>query len=270
MTDDTERPAAPRALSPRDEARVQFAHEANELAELALALLPIDPDAPRGDRLRRALSLRARLDHLVAGAVIAEREEGTTWAQLAAAAGMSRQAAHERWSGDVTTWASLGRTMHGRASGFNALDAAARLDRVYARRMDDQRGAAVSSGLDAVRFPGAVAAERARRERAADLHHRLEAITTQYRASIDRLKQLTDDRADPGERAAVLRRRAVLQDQMSDLYDDLTGAEPELADEHRATCERYRADATADREYADLLQAKSATRIANDPTAGDW
>ncbi|MGW4362527.1 hypothetical protein ACWEKU_27615 [Streptomyces californicus] len=94
-------PDGPRVLSPRDEARVLFAFEVERLRKEALALLPVDPAAPRGERLRRTLALKQMVDELVEHAVVAEREEGTTWSQVAAAAGISKQAAHERWTGGV-------------------------------------------------------------------------------------------------------------------------------------------------------------------------
>lgn len=116
------------------------------------------------------------MDEVVARAVVAEREEGTTWAQLAETADISKQGAHERWAPAVSAWAATGRTAFPAGSGISTLDAARRLDRTYADRRPDQPQDPVSSGLDAVRFPGAAAAEAARRERAASLRARLEVL----------------------------------------------------------------------------------------------
>lgn len=254
----TDTPEMPRVLSPRDEARVRFALQAERLGEGALDLLPVDPAAPRGERLRRALQLKDLVDNLVERAVVAEREEGTTWTQLADAAGISKQAAHERWAGDVAAWAANGRTVFP-PGGSSALEAARRLDRVHADRHPDHPQDAVSSGLDAVRFPGAVAAEAARRERAAGLHARLVPLTGQLSDAYAEWRLLTDGGARPEARAAVLTRLAALNEEIAALYEELTGAEPELADEHRSSAEQASSSVASNREYAELLTAKAET-----------
>ncbi|TGZ12408.1 hypothetical protein DV517_75030 [Streptomyces sp. S816] len=261
-------PETPHVLSPRDEARVHFALQAERLSDAALDLLPIDPAAPRGDRLRRALALKELLDTLVQRAVVAEREEGTTWTQLADAVGISKQAAHERWASDVTAWARIGRTVFPSGSGRKALEAARRLDKVHASRRRDHPADAVSSGLDAVRFPGAVAAETARRERAAALYAQLEPLDARLRGLYEEWRLLTEGGARPEARAAVLIRQAALEEEIAALYEELTAAEPELADEHRGSAERYRSNAAADREYAELLAAKAqAGTVAAPPVS---
>ncbi|MFF8293652.1 hypothetical protein ACF068_31210 [Streptomyces sp. NPDC016309] len=262
MTDTTDMPETPRVLSPRDEARVRFAMDAERVARQTLDLLPIDPDAPPGERLRRTLALKELMDQLVEHAVIAEREEGTTWAQLATAAGISKQAAHERWAGAVTAWASGGRTLFPPDSEYSTLKTARRLDQVHADRHPDHPKDAVSSGLDAVRFPGAVAAEAARRERAQGLHHRLALLRDRLTVLHDEQRLLTEGDARPEARAAVLTRLADAEQEVADLYDELTGAEPELADDHRARAERSRANTVSCREYAELLTANATTEAA--------
>ncbi|MGI5484866.1 hypothetical protein [Streptomyces lavendofoliae] len=262
MTDTTDMPKIPRVLSPRDEARVRFAADAERVARQTLDLLPIDPDAPRGERLRRTLVLKELMDQLVEHAVIAEREEGTTWAQLATAAGISKQAAHERWAGAVNAWASNGRTLFPPDSEPSTLETARRLDRVHTNRHPDHPKDAVSSGLDAVRFPGAVAAEAARRERAKGLHARLALLRDQLTGLHNEQRVLTEGDARPEARAAVLTRLADVEQQAADLYDELTGAEPELADDHRAGAERSRANTLSFREYAQLLAADATTEAA--------
>lgn len=262
MTDTT---PAPTVLSPRDEARVSFAFAAEMLGELAYALMPLHPDAPRGERLRQALALKERLDTLIDRAVIVEREEGTTWSQLADAAGTSKQAAHERWAGAVSAWAANGRTALGPNSSFPTLDAAARLDEVYAGLHPGHPADAVSSGLDAVRYPGAEAAENARRERAAALHDRLNSLSGQLDDVHAKFRRLTDAAASPSARADSLRAQAALLEEAAALYEELTGAEPELADEHSARSEQRRGDAAGDREYAELLASRDQTTTEETP-----
>lgn len=253
----TELPDTPDVLAPVDEARVRFALQAERLAEEALALLPVDPAAPRGDRLRRALDLKRRLDDLIEHAVVAEREEGTTWTQLAAVDGISKQAAHERWHGSIRAWAANGRTVFPSDSGCSTLEAARRLDALYAAQHPDHPQDAVSSGLDAVRFPGAVAAEAARRDRAAGLHTRLASCAAELRGAREESRLLTEGGARPDARAAVLARQAALREESAALYEELTAAEPQLADEHHTSAERARGAAASAREYADLLTARA-------------
>ncbi|WP_326806012.1 hypothetical protein OIE49_36350 [Streptomyces sp. NBC_01788] len=139
---------------PRDEARVSYGLCAKKLADLAHGLLAHDIDAPPGDRVRRALTLREQLEKVINQAVVAEREEGTSWAAAIgrAAGGMSRQAAAERWTPAVTAWSANGRRALGGGSGLTAWDAVANLDHAYAR-LAPEHPHAFSSTLDAVRFP---------------------------------------------------------------------------------------------------------------------
>ncbi|MEV5203230.1 hypothetical protein [Streptomyces sp. NPDC053720] len=252
-------PEMPRVLSPRDEARVRFALQAERLGAEAFDLLPVDPSAARGERLRRALDMKRLADILVQRAVVAEREEGATWTQLADVAGISKQAAHERWAGDVTTWATTGRSVFSPDSENSALKTARRLDEVYADQNPEHPADAVSSGLDAVRFPGAIAAEAARRERAAGLHARLAPLNDQLGTAYAEWTLLNDGGARPKARAAVLTRLAALNEEVAALHEELTGAEPELADEHRSSAERARSSVASNREYAELLAAKAET-----------
>ncbi|MFI6125382.1 hypothetical protein ACIBCU_37670 [Streptomyces sp. NPDC051064] len=256
-------PERPHVLSPRDEARVLFASEVERLRQEALVLLPIDPAAPHGERLRRALALKKLVDDVVERAVIAEREEGTTWSQVAAAAGISKQAAHERWTGDVNAWASNGRTMFPRDTAHSTLEAARLLDRVYAAHDPRHPQDAVSSGLDAVRFPGAVAAEAARRERATGLHARLAVFNKQLSTAYSDWSLLNDAGARPEARAEVLTRLAAIHEEAAALYEELTGVEPELADEHRDNAEQARRNSASHREHAELLAVAVPTEAAS-------
>jgi len=254
MTDDPTR--RPTTLSPKDEARVAFALGARKLGDLAYDLIPLDPDTPPGERLRRSLALRERLDALIVQAVIAEREEGTSWEQIGrAAGGITKQAAHGRWTDHVNGWAAQGRTALDSSGGMSALDAAASLNVTHHRRDPETHPSdAFSSGLDAVRFPGAEAAELARRERVAGVRARLVALQNQLDAAEAAFRDLTDRHAAPADRAEALHRQADLREETAGLYDQLSELEPgELADVHRTRAELGRAAAASDREYAELL-----------------
>ncbi|MET9387947.1 hypothetical protein ABZY09_44910 [Streptomyces sp. NPDC002928] len=145
----------------------------------------------------------------------AEREEGTTWTQLGAAAGISRQAAHERWSPTLASWTAGPRTALGGSSGLTALDAA------YGRLDPENQATAFSSGLDAVRSPGAEA-DRSRRARAAALHARLTELDDEHRELQIAFQRL----ATVFERADLLTRQAALEEERAAAHAEL--AETEL------------------------------------------
>ncbi|MFF9025654.1 hypothetical protein [Streptomyces eurythermus] len=108
-----------------------------------------------------------------------------------------------------------------------------------------------------MRFPGAVDAEDARRERAAALHARIEPLDARLSRLSEEWRLLTEGGARPEARAQVLTSQAALQEEIAALYEELTAAEPGLADEHRGSAERARSNAASDREYAELLAAKA-------------
>lgn len=255
MTDTTA--DAARLLSPRDEARVSFALTAAQLADRILELMPVEPDAAPGELLRRTLALQDRIDHLHLRAVVAERERGTTWSQIAAAAGTTKQSAHERWAGHVAAWAHTGRSALPTKS---ALDVAATLDQRYARMVDAERTDAVTSGLDAVRFPGSDVYERSQRERADALHARVAVLKEECAPLLAEFKRLKAEgpRCNPA-RVDNLTATAAIEDEIADLYEQLSGAEPALSDEHRGNVERYRQYAANNREYAALLTPEDET-----------
>ncbi|MEU1516262.1 hypothetical protein ABZ490_29685 [Streptomyces sp. NPDC005811] len=102
------------AAAGADEAHVAYGLRARALGDLAYDLLAHPDDdgtaaVPPGERVRRALALRARLDLLIAQAGVADREDGATWTEIGAAAGITRQAAQERWGPHVAAWAAAGR-----------------------------------------------------------------------------------------------------------------------------------------------------------------
>ncbi|MFF9787727.1 hypothetical protein [Streptomyces nigrescens] len=255
MTTDTPAPAdtlaaGPRHLSPRDESRVRLAHTTWYLAKQARALIPVDPEAPNGDLLRSALEVERLARTVVESAVIAERERGTTWEQLAGAAGTTRQSAHERWSLDVQTWARMGRvTDRDRPTS----EIVTFLDQCYAEAEPD-RPHAVSAGLDAIRHPGSSAYEDAQRTRGKTLHARRAELFRDIQRNNDEGKHLEDASDRDGWLRLAANQTAVgsLHDAMADIYEELLTAEPALADEHRASTEQHRTFASGARDYADL------------------
>ncbi|MFE7840148.1 hypothetical protein ACFU53_30055 [Streptomyces sp. NPDC057474] len=193
------------------------------------------------------------MDALIARAAVAEREEGSTWTELGAAAGIARQSASEKWAPAFAQWSAGGRTALRGSSGLTAMDAVVSLDAAYARIDPDRPRDAFSSGLDAFRFPGAEAAEKARVERAAATHARLAELADEARLLRTRFRTRSADGGSAADRAALLRSRASVQDEGARLLEELTGLEPELADEYRVRAEEARSLAAADREFADLL-----------------
>ncbi|WP_055631352.1 hypothetical protein [Streptomyces griseoruber] len=253
MTDTA--PDRPELLSPRDEAHVAYGLRARALGDLAYNLLahPDGTAPPPGERVRRALALRARLDALIAQAGVADREDGASWTEIGAAAGTTRQAAQERWAPHVTAWAAAGRRAVRGEHGLNALEVATSLDIAHARFEGGQPGDTFSRALDAVRFPGAEAAERARRERAVTVRARLAALAATQDRRQDDLHRLARDGAAPAARAEVLRDLADLREESAERHDELAGLEPDHADAHRAAAVQARDRAAHDLEFAHLL-----------------
>ncbi|WP_105973667.1 hypothetical protein [Streptomyces geranii] len=250
-------PDRPELLSPRDEAHVAYGLRARALGDLAYDLLahPADTtDVPPGERVHRTIALRERLDALIAQAVVADREDGATWTQIGrAAGGITRQAAQERWAPHAAAWAAAGRRALPEHRGVSAMEAATVLNVGYARLADDRPADAFSRALDAVRFPGAEAAERARRERAVTVKARLAALAATEQRRQDDLHRLARDGAAPADRAETLRDLADLREENAERHDELAGLEPDHADTHRAAAVQARDRAAHDREFAALL-----------------
>ncbi|MFE2669246.1 hypothetical protein [Streptomyces mirabilis] len=261
-------PSRPELLSPRDEAHVSYGLRAKTLGDLAYNLLahPVADDGdeapPPGERVRRALALRERLDALIAQAGVADREDGATWTEIGAAAGITRQAAQERWAPHVSAWDTAGRRALPEHRGVSALEAATVLNVGYARLADDRPADAFSRALDAVRFPGAEAAERARRERAVAARARLAALAEAETRRQDDLHRLARDGAAPAERSEALRALAELREENAERHDELAGLEPDHADTHRAAAVQARGHAAHDREFAALLAPHGTQALA--------
>ncbi|MEU0271865.1 hypothetical protein [Streptomyces sp. NPDC006307] len=262
MTDLADTPAAsspadPSNLSPRDEARVALAIDLCNLSSRAMQSVPVDPEASPGALLRAALDLQRLLNNVVVSAVIAERERGTTWDQIGMAASMTRQSAHEKWTSDVKTWAELGRTARSSNSSYaTTLEYATLADRQYAAT-DPSRPQAVTSGLDAVRFPGSQAYEDNLRTRGAALHAQLRKLRATVKDVDERHTALEEGgRDNDGLLSENLLKHAAAYDEMADIYEQLVAAEPALADEHRSEAEYRRSVAQKDRNYVELLQER--------------
>ncbi|MEU6069698.1 hypothetical protein ABZ864_35950 [Streptomyces sp. NPDC047082] len=273
MTDVADTPSTPAAdelhrLSPRDESRVALALTLRQLADAVLDAVPVEQDPAPGDLLHTALRLQRRVEDVIREAVVAERERGTTWYQIGEAAGMTRQSAHEKWYGDVHAWAATGRSAL--PPDLKTLEVAAEADARYARLRPD-RPRAVTSGLDAVRFPGSHAYEASLRARGSALHSRrteLDARTTRLNDEYGTLHEQGPAAApvggDPlviaayrGHADAVRANRlaiAAVHQEIADVYDQLVTAEPSLAEEHRMQADWHRNASEQARAYADLLQ----------------
>ncbi|OEJ21237.1 hypothetical protein AR457_35840 [Streptomyces agglomeratus] len=265
MTDtDVDRPVTapgegPEILSPRDEARIVFARHACLLSRDALALMPTASKTSPGDFLSGALELRRKLDHLIEAAVIAERECGSTWEQIAQAAQMTRQSAHEKWAPRVQAWATLGRQARSAGSTEHSMDTARWLDGQYERVWANEPEA-VTAGLDATRHPGSDAYEAAQRKRGTHLHARLVELREQARTLDGQYHELKDAKDEDGllRLAGVLTSTAANHDAQAAAYDQLVTAEPSLSDEHRGAAERQRGNAYDARQYALLTTRRTA------------
>jgi hypothetical protein len=280
MTDAADASSAPAAvpatdelhrLSPRDESRVALALTLRQLADAVLDAVPVEPDPEPGDLVRTALRLQRRVEDVVREAVVAERERGTTWYQIGEAAGITRQSAHEKWYGDVHAWAATGRSAL--PPHLKTLDVAAEADARYAALRPD-RPHAITSGLDAVRFPGSHAYEASLRTRGSALHTRrmdLDAQADKLNAEYSTLhaqgpatpsSPVDDDpltllTAHRGHAKAVRANRlalAAVHDELATVYDQLVTAEPSLAEEHRTQVDWHRNASEQTRAYADLLR----------------
>ncbi|WP_225859061.1 hypothetical protein [Streptomyces albicerus] len=263
-----------RRLSPRDESRVALALTLRQLADAVLDAVPVEPDPAPGDLLRAALRLQRRAEEVVREAVVAERERGTTWYQIGEAAGMTRQSAHERWYGDVHAWAATGRSAL--PPDLKTLDVAAEADARYARLRPD-RPHAITSGLDAVRFPGSHAYEASLRARGSALHTRRTELDAQAKKLNDEYSALHAQgpaapssvvgdtfvmlAAHRGHANAVRANRlalAAVHDEIASVYDQLVTAEPSLAEEHGIQSEWHRNASERTRGYVDLLNGEES------------
>ncbi|OEJ21656.1 hypothetical protein AS594_39775 [Streptomyces agglomeratus] len=250
----------PEVLSPRDESRINFAQYAFLLGHEAMGLMPTAPKTSTGDFLAGALGLRRRLDQLIKAAVIAERECGSTWEQIAQTAQMTRQSAHEKWAPQVQAWAATGRQVRPAGSTKRSMETARWYDSQYELLWPDEPQA-VTAGLDASRHPGSDAYEDAQRKRGASLHARFKELREQGKTLDAQYQQLKDTKDSDGlaRLADVLTATAANHDAQANVYDQLVTAEPSLSDEHRHDAEQQRTNAYSARKYAVLVTSKATS-----------
>lgn len=238
----------PPLLSPRDESRLHLAATALHVAQTGADLVPVDPHAPAGALLSQALHLARVASTAVEAAVVAERERGTTWEELATVAGTTKQSAHQRWNQAVKSWSHLGRSAAMGMKEYSASDRAHSLDTSFAHIDPKSRTDAVSAGLDAVRHPHSAGAQEARRARARELHARCQDLERDITRNKEHYIKAPADRLEHLKRAANSTAAADLYEQLALVYDALVIAEPELAVEHRENADQRRSYAAVNRK----------------------
>lgn len=226
-TDTTPEPDRHLPLTPLDEARVARAELLQRIANAALDDLPV---ADEHDPVGGALNLLRLAEELTARAVILRREQGASWKEIGQEAGITRQAAWEKWGDAVEGWAMIDRH---RQDGSHL--AAHQLDCWYAE-IDPERPDAVSSGLPSLHDRAARAAAQNRREEARRLHAELDSYPELEKNAFNRTFEALGTPEHPARRmewAAVhLGKAAVL--------DRLAEAEPLAAATHRLYAGRHR------------------------------
>lgn len=94
------------AASPYTEAsraRITLSAECRELAEFARGMVPIYGRA-EADLVEDAARLRAQADWVLERAIVAARAAGTSWEDIGAALGVTRQEAHRRYRAAEQRW----------------------------------------------------------------------------------------------------------------------------------------------------------------------
>ncbi|MFC9803339.1 hypothetical protein ACFWGE_21330 [Streptomyces bacillaris] len=250
-TDDTTPERDPRLpLAPLDDIRLARAMTLQRIGTIVLNDLPT---AEEYDPVGGALELARLADKLTEQAVVIRREQGASWTDIGKEAGISRQAAHDRWGSAVETWVALGQHREG-APDFTV----AQLDSWYAD-IDPERPDAVSSGLPSLHDPAARRAAQDQREEAQRLHAELNTYPEQEREAFNRVFQATGTSEHPARR----REWAAVHLEHAALLDRLAQVEPLAATEHRRR-------ARTQRSLADEIAAKAtdrATITENEPAA---
>ncbi|AVI00054.1 hypothetical protein C5L38_33795 (plasmid) [Streptomyces sp. WAC00288] len=234
---DAEHTTSGRRLSPRDESRLSYALIAYLLTTKAADAVPVTVEPAPGDLLRDALNIARRAQQLVDAAVIAERERGTTWDQIGAAVGTTRQAAHERWRNEMRSWAANGRCSLPNDDAPDSLERAASIDSLYSDLYPD-RPDAVTSGLDAVRFPGSREYEASLRTQGTALRSHL-AVLLGRSSELDAEQKRAETAGDSAAMVAAAASKAECDQEVSSLYRQLASTEPALAEEHLHEAEGY-------------------------------
>ncbi|MFJ2406632.1 hypothetical protein ACIOUE_35635 [Streptomyces xanthochromogenes] len=163
-------------LTPLDEAHLARAQTLTDIASAALDGLTAKATQPCAAFLSGAQELLSLAERLVDQTVIVHRERGESWETIGEQAGISRQAAHDRWAATVGAWTLTGR----RRTGINAIPAdilLPGLDEWY-QQYDPARPRPVSATLDSSADPAARLAAQQQREEAAQLRAQTEEPTS--------------------------------------------------------------------------------------------
>lgn len=240
-------------LSPKDEARLHLSCEARDLSDMAAELVAIDPHGEHGALLLAALALGEKAEAVLTAAAVAEREAGTTWHVLREKAG-GKKLHQYGLSGAVHEWAAEGRR-NGRSP--SPLRLAAELDEWFAQR-EPKCPKAVSSGLDAVRFPGSDAYENRRRQEAAGLHARSTELRDRASAAWDKINAAEFEDTDSGADHPATIACSDAYDERAVVHEELACVEPVLAADHQDRAAR-------DREVAQRLRTEGPNPIDRYP-----
>lgn len=98
-------PGAP--YTSRSMAHLQLGQALRSVSEFACAMVPIGARPSPiydGVLLADALALREMAEHVVVAALLTEREDGTSWAEIGRACGVDEATARDRWADDERTW----------------------------------------------------------------------------------------------------------------------------------------------------------------------
>ncbi|MFK4070478.1 hypothetical protein [Streptomyces sp. NPDC029674] len=256
----SETPAAPKGaddpertfpLAPLDEAVLVAAHTRYEIVNAVV------DDLPRSGRedasvLADALYVQSLADRLVREAVVVECERGASWAAIGQMTGVSRQSAHERWSPVIEGWALTGRQRTGIGSGTPSAELAANLDAWFAELDHQGRTDAITATLPSYADSSARTAAQEKREQAAQLRDRQQALQQAAdqacQASMAATGTAGADHNRTAWATALLARAGT--------YDQLAAAEAPLGREHKRTAGRHRSLAH------DLLSGKPVPATA--------
>jgi hypothetical protein len=96
----------PTVYSRAARARVAYSVAAKELSNFARTAVQTSSDgyAQAGEFVQNAARMAGEAQHILELAVILEREKGTSWEDIGQALGITKQAAHERFSRVVERW----------------------------------------------------------------------------------------------------------------------------------------------------------------------
>ncbi|MGD6757319.1 hypothetical protein [Streptomyces sp. BH105] len=215
-------------LVPLDEAVLAAAHTRYEIVNAVLDDLPRS-GGEHADVLADALYVQGLADRLVREAVIVEAERGASWADIAKMTGVSRQAAHERWSTAVEGWALTGRKRTGIGSSTPSAELAANLNEWFAELDSEGRTDAITSTLPSHADPAARSAAQEKRNQAAELRDQQNELQRAADRACDASMEAIGTKDAEQKRAAWA--TALLA--RASAYDRLAAAEAPLGREHK-------------------------------------